>query len=61
MVKAPKIYQKNPAQHMADLYMLEVQSQLAPAFFNADSETPKSVECIRVASGEGPLHEEVQY
>ena len=29
VVKAPKLHQKNPAQHMADLYMLEAQSQLA--------------------------------
>lgn len=48
---------------MADLCMLEAQSELAPAFFNADSEAHKSVECIHVdgATDKGPLHEEVQY
>ena len=63
VVKAPKVHQKNPAQHMADLCMLESRTELAPAFLNPQTGTPKSVECIRVdgASDEGPSHEEVQY
>ena len=62
VVKAPKVHQKNPAQHMADLYMLESQTELAPAYLNPHTETPKLVECIRVdgASDEGPSHDEVQ-
>ena len=63
VVKAPKVHQKNPAQHMADLCMLESQTELAPAFLNPHTETPKLIECIRVdgASDEGPSHDEVQY
>ena len=63
MVKAPKVHEKNPAQHMADLCKLENQSELIPAFVNMQTGMPKSVECIRVdgASDEGPSHEEVQY
>ena len=62
-VKAPKVHQKNPAQHMADLFMLEIQTELAPAFLNVHNGTLKSVECIRVdgASDKGPSHKEVQY
>ena len=60
VVKAPKVHEKNPAQHMADLCMLETQMELTPAFANVQT---GSVECIRVdgASDEGPSHEEVQY
>ena len=63
VVKAPKVHEKNPAQHMADLCKLENQSELIPAFVNMQTGMPKSVECIRVdgASDEGPSHEEVQY
>ena len=47
---------------MADLRLLETQTELAPAFLNVHNGAPKSVECIRVdgASDEGPSHEEVQ-
>ena len=47
---------------MADLCMLETQIELAPAFLNLHTGTPKSVECIRVdgALDKGPSHEEVQ-
>ena len=63
LVKAPKVHEKNPAQHMADLCQLENQSELIPAFVNMQTGIPKSVEYIRVdgASDEGPSHEEVQY
>ena len=57
IVKAPKVHQKNPAQHAADLEVLEEQNELAPVFSN------KLIDCIRVdgAMDEGPSHEEVQY
>ena len=64
VVKAAEVHQKNPAQHMADLCMLESQcEQLTHAFQNSQTGLPKSVDCIRVdgASDEGPSHEEVQY
>ena len=63
VVKTPKVHQKNPAQPMADLCMLETQTELAPAFLNLHNGALKSVECIRVdgASDEGSSHEEVQY
>ena len=63
LVKASKIHEKNPAQHAADLELLESVERLHPVFFNHLSGLPKSVECIRVdgASDEGPSHEEVQF
>ena len=33
VVKAPKIYEKNPTQHFADLEMLEEEDVLKPVFF----------------------------
>ena len=63
VVKAPKLYEKSPAQHAADLELLESIEKLHPVFFNLSNGLPKSVECIRVdgASDEGPSHEEVQF
>ena len=63
VVKAPKVHQKCPAQHAADLSLLESQNHLHPVFFNGATNKPKSIECIRVdgASDEGPSHEEVQF
>ena len=54
---------ESPAQHMADLCMLESHFELIPAFQNSQTGVTKSVDCIRVdgASDEGPSHEEVQY
>ena len=51
----------NPAQHAADLEMLEGKPELSLIFFN-DSHL-KPFDCIRVdgATDEGPWHEEVQF
>ncbi len=63
VVKAPKVHQKNPAQHAADIELLEASAQLNVVFMNADTGAPKAFECVRVdgASDEGPSHEEVQF
>ena len=63
VVKASPLHQKNPAQHVADLCMLESKEELKPVFINLSTGYPKSVECIRVdgAADEGPSHAEVQY
>ena len=63
VVKAAPLHQKNPAQHFADMSMLESKEELKHIFFNLQRGRPKSVECIRVdgASDEGPSHMEVQY
>ena len=45
---------------MADLCILETQTELGPVFLNAQTGTSKVIECIRVAD-EGPSHEEVQF
>ena len=34
VVKASKVYPKNPSQHLADLEMLECSDELRPAFYN---------------------------
>ena len=34
VVKAAKLHQKNPTQHMADLYMMESKPELFSAFIN---------------------------
>ena len=62
VVKAQGLHEKNPAQHIADLVMLQEQPELRCAFYDADGQ-PKQVDCIRVdgASDEGPVHEEVQF
>ena len=63
IVKASGLYQKNPAQHAADINFLQNQQELRPVFFSAETNLPKCMECIRVdgASDEGPNHEEVQF
>ena len=63
IVKAFPIHQKNPAQHIADLCMLESKTELKPVFVNLRTGCPKSVECIRVdgAADEGPSHTEVLF
>ena len=63
VVKAAGIYEKNPAQHYADLEMLEKVNELQPAFINVHSNTNKKIECVRVdgAADEGPSHVEVQF
>ena len=64
VVKAPSsIHPKNPCQHYSDLKMLADKAELKSVFFNLESDTPKSLDCVRVDGGcdEGPTHEEVQY
>ena len=63
VVKAFPLHQKNPAQHFADLCMLESKEELKPVFLNLQSGLPKAIECVRVdgATDEGPAHAEVQY
>lgn len=63
VVKAAKIYPKNPAQHSADLDMLSQLPELQPAFMNTLTNLPKHIECVRVdgATDEGPSHEEVRF
>ncbi len=63
VVKAQKVYPKNPPQHFADLKMLQSVPELESAFVNPVSSEQKLVECIRVdgATDEGPSHEEVQF
>lgn len=55
VVKGAKVFQKNPAQHYADLKMLTEQPEFASIFYT-DSGAPKHVECVRVdgATDEGP-------
>ena len=62
VVKASGVHQKNPAQHAADLDMLQNLETLKPVS-NQDSGKVKEIECIRVdgASDEGPSHAEVQF
>ena len=63
VVKAAGIYEKNPAQHYADLEMLEKVNELQPTFINVHSNTNKKIGCVRVdgAADEGPSHVEVQF
>ena len=63
VVKAAGMFDKSPAQHNADIEMLQERSELQPAFINGVSNKPKRVECIRVdgAADEGPSHVEVQF
>lgn len=62
VVKAQPLHSKSPAQHSADLLMLQNQAQLQAAFCTSDG-CSKTIDCIRVdgASDEGPSHVEVQY
>ena len=61
--KSSATHQNNPAQHIADLCMLESLENLKPVFVNPLNGLPKSVECVRVdgATDEGPAHHEVQF
>ena len=58
-MKAGPLHYKNPAQHAADLEILQGKEELSS--FLQDSH-PKPFDCIRVdgATDEGPWHEEVQ-
>ena len=61
VVKAQGLYEKNPAQHAADLMMLQSVKELEPVFYY--NKCKKLIDCIRVdgAMDEGPSHEEVRY
>ena len=56
------LFEKNAAQHFADLAMLEGK-KIIPAFINPVSDERKEVECAQVDGiyDEGPSHLEVQY
>lgn len=62
IVKAAKVYPKNPTQHYADLEMLCDIPELQSAF-TTTAGLPKRIECVRVdgATDEGPAHEEVKF
>lgn len=57
------MFDKNPAQHYADMEMLEKMPELHPAFTNVDTNCQKWIECIRVdgAADDGSSHIEVQF
>ena len=63
VVKANGLYPKNPAQHAADIQMLEELPQIGPAFINPITNRRKEIECVRVdgACDEGPSHDEIQF
>ena len=63
IVKAARIFPKNPMQHYADIEMLNDSEQLKSAFLNPLTRQSKRIDCIRVdgASDEGPSHEEVRF
>lgn len=63
VVKASGVHHKNPAQHAADLDVLQSMDHVKPVFLHEDSGKAKEIECIRVdgASDEGPSHTEVQF
>ena len=63
VVKAAKVYPKNPAQHFTDLEMLSKIPDLQSVFTNPSTGKPKAIECVRVdgASDEGPSHDEVKF
>lgn len=63
VVKAQPLFLKNPAQHAADLKLLQEKDDLKLAFLHPSTGMSKSIDCIRVdgAGDEGPLHEEVQF
>jgi hypothetical protein len=62
VVKAIPLHFKNPAQHIADLEMLEKEEHFQPAFISRDGKV-KRIECIRTNSGadEAPCYDEVQF
>ena len=63
MVKAKKLFFKNPAQHYADMMIIEGNEEIKPAFLNPVTGKRKEIECIRVDGGgdKGTVHQEVQY
>ena len=63
IVKAAKVFPKNPAQHFTDLEMLQTKNLYETAFVNPETNKQKRIECVRVdgAGDEGPSHLEVQY
>lgn len=62
VVKASPLFEKSPAQHAADINMLQNKPELQSVFLQANGE-PKSILCVRVdgAADEGPSNEEVQF
>ena len=62
LVKPHFVYEKSPAQHMADVQMLEKKVELSSVFRLPDGQ-PKTVWCVRVdsAGDEGPSHNEVAF
>ncbi|CAB3982277.1 Hypothetical predicted protein [Paramuricea clavata] len=63
VVKAPVLFSKNSAQHLADLEAISKNECSKPAFINPTTGTRKEIECVRVDGGydEGPAHLETQY
>lgn len=63
VVKASKVYPKNPVQHFADYEMLSLQPEYHSIFNNPSTGCPKRFECVRVdgATDEGPSHDEVRF
>lgn len=67
VVKASGSFPKNPAQHAADLMMLDSDDldkcDLRPVFVNPLTGCPKSIDSVRVdgAADEGPGHDEVRF
>ena len=61
VVKAGTLHHKNPAQHAADLAMIQAEDELSSVFFHGSD--PKPIDCIRVdgAMDESPSHDEVQF
>ena len=57
VVKASALHEKSPAQHSADLSVIEQMDVMASTFLN------REIECIRVdgATDKGPSHAEVQF
>ena len=58
IVKAVPLHHKNPAQHAADMDVMDTYQEIKPAYFNHITDERKSKVCIRVDGGheEGPCH-----
>ena len=63
VVKASVLFNKNAAQHYADIQMLEEKEETKPAFTNNITKQRKPIECARVDGSfdEGPSHLDVQF
>ena len=63
VVKGAAIHNKNPAQHAADLEIIQKLYKFQLKFTNRFTGQPKEIECIRVdsRSDEAPCFEEVQF